>query len=176
MKAAILAILFSGLALFSHAFVVPLSFETKCRDADAVLVISVEKVEQVSLTDEIDWQFKALARCKVESSFKGEADWAGSYIFIPCNYPFDESPCDIEEGKRYVVFLETMGNFSKFGHPLSALCCHEVVDGKTSTGYPNRELVDLDGFEEKVRAVLRLPKAISRESEESDPEVEAKFR
>lgn len=150
MKATLLTAVALALADFSHAFVVPLSFDQKCRDSDAILVITVEKVETVTLTEGMPWQFKGLARCKVKSSFKGDEDWVGKHIFIPCDYEFDESPCDIDQGKSYVVFLETMGNFSKFGHPLGAACCHEIVAGKAHTGIVGSEPVDLKTFAEKV--------------------------
>lgn len=168
MKATLLATLLLATALFSHAFVVPLTFDQKCRDADAILEITVEKIEKVALTEGMTWQFKALARCKVASSFKGDEDWAGKLVFIPCDYQFDESPCDIEQGKRYVVFLETMGNFSKFGHPLSASCCHEIIGGKAHTGIVGSEPVDLKVFAEKVRSTLKAsaPKSDKQSGEQ----------
>ena len=152
--------MFLALASFSHALVAPLTFAQKCRNSDAILKITVEKIEKIELTEGMSWQFKALARCKVTASFKGDDNWEEQFVFIPCDYQFDESPCDIEPGKRYVVFLETMGNFSKFGHPLSASCCHEIVDGKAHTGIGGSEAVDLKVFAEKVRVVLvRTPRS-----------------
>jgi hypothetical protein len=132
-----------------------LEFEQKCRTADAIYEIHVEKVETTDLTEGMTWQFKALARCKIVSVMKGSEKAVETFVFIPCGYEFDESPCDIEQGKSYVVFLETMGNFSSFGHPLSAFCCHPVVDGKANPDYFGKDLIGLDAFAEKVRASLK---------------------
>lgn len=138
----------------SQAFVVPMTFAEKCSKAEAILHIRVEKVESVDLTKNIAWQFHALARCKVMSSYKGKDDWVEKLIFIPCDYHFDESPCDIEVGKDYVVFLETMGNFSKFGHPVGPLCCHLISDGKVFSGIPGKGAMKIEEFAQLIHAEL----------------------
>lgn len=140
--------------LRSQAFVVPMPFAEKCSKAEAILHITVEKVESVDLTKNIAWQFHAVARCKVISSYKGKEDWKGKLVFIPCDYHFDESPCDIEEGKEYVVFLETMGNFSKFGHPVGPLCCHLISDGKVFSGIPEKGAMKVEEFVQLIHAEL----------------------
>lgn len=154
MKTKLLALLIATFPIGSPAFVVSMTFEEKCIQAEAILHIKVEKVEQVDLTEGLAWQFHGLARCKVISSFKGDIDWKGKLIFIPCDYRFDESPSPIETENEYIVFLETMGNFSKFGHPIGPFCCHGVADGKVSTDIPGKGLIKIPEFAQLINGVL----------------------
>ena len=158
MKQSSLGVLILSLAIHAHAFVIPLTFDEKCRDADAILHIVVEKVERVSLTSGMKWQFQALARCKVMGSFIGDQKWEAEYVFIPCGYGFDESLCDIQEKHEYVVFLETLGNFSKFAHPLRALCCHPVSDGKVDLLEGDETPISLEELANKIAVSFAFSK------------------
>ena len=177
MKTLFLAIL-STMAMLApcHSFVVPLEFGSKCKRSDAIVrgvVIDIVTVAGVVESSgggeeailEEDWAGPtSLAVIRVVSVIKGDSKSIGSFVFVPCGYNFDESPCELTESKDYILFLESMGR--NYFHPLGPFCMHRVqkeVVGMSGFDWggdfdpenKSRETVSLDEFVRRIKTATR---------------------
>jgi hypothetical protein len=139
----------------THAFVAPMPLKEQIQHADAVVRIVVVQVAKLDFTDQEEWTFTGMAKCRVVTDYTGTF-LNTDFIYIPCDYTFDESPSPLEVGRDYIVNLEVMKR-GRIAHPVSHDAAHEVSEGKlmdTESDSPDAWL-SLEDFEARLRAHLK---------------------
>jgi hypothetical protein len=171
----------------THAFVASVPFKEQIQRADAVARIVVVQIAKLEYADEEDWTFTGMAKCRVVTDYTG-ALMNKDFIYIPCDYTFDESPSPLEVGRDYIVNLELLKS-GKIAHPVSWDAAHVVSNQKLidPESDDSKVLLSLEDFEARVRALLKKKAeqagtgqpATSPESKGSDkpqPEAEGRSR
>jgi hypothetical protein len=147
--------LFLSLITFSHAFVAAMPFKQQIQRADAVARIVVVQIAKLDYTDQEKWTFMGMAKCRIVTDYTGALKNA-DFIYIPCDYTFDEIPSPVEVGRDYIVNLEVMKR-GRIAHPVSHDAAHEVSNGKLID--PESDEADawlsLEDFETRLRAHLK---------------------
>ena len=139
----------------THAFVAPMPFKEQIQRADAVARIVVVQIAKLDYTDQEDWTFTGMAKCRVVTDYTG-ALMNTDFIYIPCDYTFDESPSPLEIGRDYIINLELMKR-GRIAHPVSHDAAHEVSKGKLidPESDDSKVLLSLEAFEARLRPHLK---------------------
>lgn len=155
MKAMRIIAIWFALAATSLSFVLPVPFEEKIQRADAVARIVVVEIAKLKFTDQEDWTFTGLAKCRVVTDYTG-AFKNTDFVYIPCDYTFDESPSPLEAGMDYIVFLDLL-NHGRIAHPVSHDAAYEVSNGMLADPVSdmNDTQVSLKDFEACLLAQLK---------------------
>ena len=130
-------------------------FQEQIQRADAVARIVVVQIAKLDYTDQEDWTFTGMAKCRVVTDYTGSLVNT-EFVYIPCDYTFDESPSPLEVGKDYIINLEVMKR-GRIAHPVSHDAAHEVSKGKLIDPESNDSevLLLLEDFEARLRAQLK---------------------
>jgi len=139
----------------SHAFVAPMPFKEQIQRADAVARIVVVQIAKLDYTDQEDWTFTGMAKCRVVTDYTG-ALTNRDFIYIPCDYTFDESPSPLEVGRDYIVNLELLKS-GRIAHPVSHDSAHAVSNRKLidPESDDSKALLSVEDFEARLRAQLK---------------------
>ena len=139
----------------TYAFVAPMAFQEQIQRADAVARIVVVQIAKLDYTDQEDWTFTGMAKCRVVTDYTG-ALVNTDFVYIPCDYTFDESPSPLEVGRDYIINLEVLKR-GRIAHPVSHDAAHEVSKGKLIDPESNdsKVLLSLEDFEARLRAQLK---------------------
>lgn len=92
--------LFLTLITYSQAFVAPLLFREQIERADAIARIVVVQIAKLDYMDQEEWTFKGMAKCRIVTDYTGVLKNA-DFVYIPCDYAYDESPSPLEVGRDY---------------------------------------------------------------------------
>jgi len=145
----------------ARGFAVPLDFGMRCGTADVIVrgvVVDIVPLvargrESKRGEKEADDDFGgpmnvAIVRVTdvvkpgAETKIKGPA----GLIYVPCGYNFDESPCELTDGKEYVLFLKAGGN--NFFNAVDFMSTNRVVNGVVGMSGIDGDL-DFDGTSEE---------------------------
>ena len=144
-----------ALTISARAFVRPTSFKEQVQLADAVARIVVVQIAKLEYSAQEELTFTGMAKCRIVTDYTGS--FAGTdFVYIPCDYTFDESPSPLEVGRDYIVCLEVM-KLGRIAHPVSHDAAHEVSKGKLGDPASNDPdaLLALEDFEARLRAELK---------------------
>ena len=138
-------------------FAVPTSLDDQATKADAVLRIVVVDVADLDYNDEIS-VFKQLAKCRIVTNYSNSVS-KNDYIYIPCNYEYDEDPSPLMKGDDCIVFLELL-KVSPIGHPVTWDATHLMQRGSIAapTKGDDDARVSITVFEERLRKLLTQEK------------------
>ena len=154
MKTMRIIAIWHALVASSLAFVAPVPFGEQVQRADAVARIVVVQIAKLDFTDQEEWTFTGIAKCRVVTDYTGELKNA-DFVYIPCDYTFDESPSPLEVGKDYIICLDLLKH-GRIAHPVSHDAAHEVSHGVLED--PQSDKADarlsLEDFEARLRAQL----------------------
>jgi hypothetical protein len=160
--------LFFTFVLSTHAFVVATPFKEQIKRADAVARIVVVQIAKLEYANQEDGAFTGIAKCRVITDYTG-ALINMNFIYIPCDYTYDESPSDLEVGRDYIINLELLHSGS-IAHPVSYNAAHEVSKRKVIDPESNTPEISLtlEDFEARLRAYLQK-KAEQASSKQPEP-------
>lgn len=115
---------------------------------------------------------KSVAMVLIEEVVKGDPNFKGKYIYIPCGYESNISPSELTKSKKYVLFLKRMGH--NFYYPVHHTSIHRISENNELLGLSGvdwegdfethlvngekvilGESVQLDKFLEEVRELLK---------------------
>jgi len=138
----------------SLAFVLPTSFEEQVQKADAVARINVVEIATLNFKEQETWTFTGIAKCQVVTDYSGELENA-KFIYIPCEYTFDESPSPLEVDKEYIICLDLL-NHGRVAHQVSYDAAYEISKGMLDDPRSDKEnaKMALADFESYVRTQL----------------------
>ena len=115
-----------------------MSLEDKCEKSDLIvqgLVLEIidlydftDKSKKTRFTDRKFGGPYSLALVRVKNVLKGEQTLKDKVIYIPCEYNFDESPCELTKSVEYILFMDGMDR--NFYQPLDSFCIHRILDNK----------------------------------------------
>jgi hypothetical protein len=139
----------------THAFVASVPFKEQIQRADAVARIVVVQIAKLDYTDQEDWTFTGMAKCRIVTDYTG-ALMNRDFIYIPCAYTFDESPSPLEVGRDYIVNLELLKN-GRIAHPVSHDAAHVVSNRKLidPESADSKSMLSVEDFEIRLRAQLK---------------------
>lgn len=144
-----------ALVVSSLAFVAPVPFGDQVQRADAVARIVVVQIAKLDFTNQEDWTFTGMAKCRVVTDYTGAFKNA-DFIYIPCEYTFDESPSPLEAGMDYIICLKLL-NRGGIAHPVSHDSAHQVSKGTLIdpvSGKADARL-SIEDFEAHLRVELK---------------------
>lgn len=146
---------FLTLITSARAFTAPTSFKEQIQLADAIARIVVVEIAKLEYSGKEEWTFTGLAKCRIVTDYTGSFVRT-NFVYIPCNYTFDESPSPLEVAKDYIVSLEVMKH-SRIAHPVSHDAAHEVSEGKLvdPESKDSELMVSVEGFEARLRERLK---------------------
>ena len=177
------------LAATSFAFVAPVPFKEQIQSADSVARIVVVQIAKLEFTDQEEWTFTGLAKCRIVTDYTGAFEKA-DFVYIPCDYTFDESPSPLQVGKDYIVCLGLLKH-GRIAHPVSHDSAHEVSHGMLDDPLSDNAdaRVPLEDFEARLRSLLKKnaeqagaeqpatrPESKSQDSDKPQPELERRSR
>jgi hypothetical protein len=160
--------LFFTFVLSTHALVVATPFKEQIKRADAVARIVVVQIAKLEYANKEDGAFTGIAKCRVITDYTG-ALINMNFIYIPCDYTYDESPSPLEVGRDYIINLELLHSGS-IAHPVSYDAAHEVSNRKLIDPESNAPeiFLTLEDFETRLRAYLQK-KAEQVSSKQPEP-------
>ena len=144
-----------ALSISASAFVAPTPFKEQVQVADAVARIVVVQIAKREYSEQEEWTFTGMAKCRIVTDYTGS--FAGAdFVYIPCDYTFDESPSPLEVGRDYIICLEVMKR-GRIAHPVSHDAAHEVSKGKLDdpVSDDSNAMLSLEDFEARLRAQLK---------------------
>lgn len=158
MKTLLLFLAFLAFHTQLSAFAPATSLADQAKQADAVLRLVVVEISELDFEEHEDWMFTGIAKCRIVTTYKGKGR-PFDFIYIPCNYTFDEDPSPMVLGEDCIVFLNILGD-RPIGHPVSYDSVHSIQRGKLyDPEYGDgEEEIPLDEFEKRVKALLATPK------------------
>lgn len=154
MKTKITSILTSIiLTATSFGFAVPMSLADQVSKANAIMRLVVVEVVDLEYNDD-NPMFKQLAKCRIVSNYT-DSKPKYDFIYVPCNYGFDEDPSPLMQGDDCIVFLELM-EVSPVGHPISWNATHliqrrKVIDPESKN---DEAKILVEVFEKRIRKLL----------------------
>lgn len=181
--------LFLTLTTYSQAFVAPMQFKEQIERADAIARIVVVQIAKLDYMDQEEWTFTGMAKCRIVTDYTGVLKNT-DFVYIPCDYTFDESPSPLEVGRDYIVNLEVMKR-GRIAHPVSHDAAHEVFKGKLIDPESDEPAawLSLEDFEARLRAQLKKkaeqvgtgqpairPESKSQGDDKSQPDGEGRSR
>ena len=144
-----------ALTISAKAFVGPTSFKEQVQLADAVVRIVVVQIAKLEYSEQEKWTFTGMAKCRIVTDYT--VSFAGTdFIYIPCDYTFDESPSPLQLGRDYIICLEVMKR-GRIAHPVSHDAAHEVSKGKLDDPVSDDSdaLLSIEDFEARLRVQLK---------------------
>ena len=129
----------------ASSFFIPLTMKEKSQSADLVVVGKVISVTRLlpdkPMTGDVYFGPSSVAVVEVAEAWKrrekegvrfGESleNAIPKLIMVPCDYSFDESPSELTENRKYVMFLHELGR--NFFHPLDPASMHVISNGRVA--------------------------------------------
>ncbi|MGJ8635155.1 MAG: hypothetical protein ACSHX7_14660 [Luteolibacter sp.] len=139
-KTAIFIFTILALALDLSAFTGSKTLERKTAESSTIIQgkvvgivrLSVPEISVDSPESEIlvkkSFGPAAVALVYVEKVIKGNPNFLRTIVYMPCDYNLNESPSEVTESVRYVLFLEALGK--NFFHPLDSYSTHRIFEDK----------------------------------------------
>lgn len=139
------------------AFAAPTSLTDQAKQADAVLRLVVVEISELDFEEHEEWIFTGIAKCRIVTTYKDKGR-PFDFVYIPCNYNFDEDPSPMVLGDDCIVFLNLLSD-RPIGHPVSYDSVHSIQRGKLyDPEYGDgEEGIPLAEFEKRVKALLAAP-------------------
>ena len=139
----------------ARAFVGPTAFKEQVQVADAVARIVVVQIAKLEYSEQEELTFTGMAKCRVVTDYTGSLAGA-DFVYIPCDYTFDESPSSLEVGLDYIICLEVMKR-GHIGHPVSHDAAYKVSKGKLDDpgSDDSNAILSLENFEARLRELLK---------------------
>ena len=139
----------------THAFVASVPFKEQIQRADAIARIVVVQIAKLDYTDQEDWTFTGMAKCRIVTDYTG-ALMNRDFIYIPCDYTFDDSPSPLEVGRDYIINLELLKS-GRIAHPVSHDAAHVVSNRKLidPESDDSKAMLSIENFEVRLRAQLQ---------------------
>ena len=147
--------LFAALTISARAFVGPIPFKEQVQVADAVARIVVVQIAKLEYSEKEELTFTGMAKCRIVTDYTGS--FAGTeFVYIPCDYTFDESPSSLVVGRDYIICLEVMKR-GRIAHPVSYDAAYEVSEDKLDDPVSDdtNAILSLKDFEARLRELLK---------------------
>ena len=147
--------LLAALTISARAFVGPTPFKEQVQVADAVARIVVVQIAKLEYSEKEEFTFTGMAKCRIVTDYTGS--FAGTdFVYIPCDYTFDESPSPLVVGRDYIICLEVMKR-GRIAHPVSYDAAYEVSKGKLDdpVSVDTNAILSLEDFEARLRELLK---------------------
>ena len=126
--------------------------------ADEVLRVVVIEIARIEYKDKEEWRFEGLAKCRVVTNYSGNRRNV-DFIYIPCDYNFEESPSPLVVGQDCIISLEFLGN-RPIAHPVSWDSVHEIRRGKVldPESKAGESRIPMAKFEARIRELIESAK------------------
>ena len=147
--------LLAAFTISARAFVGPTPFKEQVQVADAVARIVVVQIAKLEYSEQEEWTFTGMAKCRIVTDYTGS--FAGTdFVYIPCDYTFDESPSPLGVGRDHIICLEVMKR-GRIAHPVSYDAAYEVSEGKLDDPVSDdtNAILSLEDFETRLRELLK---------------------
>ena len=123
-----------------HGLVGQTSLREQVQQSDVVARIVVVEIAKLKFASQEELTFTGVAKCRVVADYTGALANL-DFIYIPCDYNFDESPSPLEVGSDYIACLALMKK-GGVAHPVSHDSVHEIIQRTVEN--PESEAEDKD--------------------------------
>ena len=155
-------LLISAATLVASSFFIPLTMKEKSQSADLVVVGKVVSVTRLMPDEPMEGETyfgpNSVAVVEVSEAWKRREKNGVRFgvslknaipklIMVPCDYSFHESPSELTENRKYVMFLRELGR--NYFHPLDPASMHVVSDGRVANFGMNHPPTAAFNFDKK---------------------------